>query len=92
MPELSANESSITGAHPGRRNAVAKARGVPETDQLGGKVNRENSLTSGLVQRQRDGRRLRAKGDRIEREIVRGHIDPVICVLSPVGTRLRVRR
>jgi hypothetical protein len=29
MPELSANETSITGAHPGRRNAAAhEAHGV----------------------------------------------------------------
>jgi len=49
------------------RNAAAEARGVPETDQLGGKVNRENSLASGPVQGQRGGRRSRAKGDRIER-------------------------
>jgi hypothetical protein len=27
------------------RNAAAEVRGVPETDQLGGRVNRENSLT-----------------------------------------------
>jgi Holliday junction resolvase len=55
------------------RNAAAEARGVPETDQLRGKVNRENSLTSGNVQGQRGGRRSRAKGDRIEREIVSRH-------------------
>src|ERR1700736_2352361 len=57
------------------RNAAAEARGVPETDQLGGKVNRENSLTTELVQGQRGGRRSRAKGDRIEREIVSRHAD-----------------
>jgi hypothetical protein len=55
------------------RNAAAEARGVPETDQLGGTVNRENSLTTGPVQGQRGGRRSRAKGDRIEREIVSRH-------------------
>jgi Protein of unknown function (DUF3102) len=51
------------------RNAAAEARGVPEADQLGGKVDRENSLRSGMVQGRRGGRRARAKGDRIEREI-----------------------
>jgi hypothetical protein len=55
------------------RNAAAEARGVPETDQLGGKVGRENSLTSRPVQGRRGGRRSRAKGYRIEREIVSGH-------------------
>jgi hypothetical protein len=45
------------------RNAAAEARGVPETDQLEGKVNRENSLTTGPVQG--GGRRSRARGDRI---------------------------
>jgi Holliday junction resolvase len=54
-------------------NAAAEARGVTETDQLGGKVNRENSLASRRVQGQRGGRRSRAKGDRIEREIVSRH-------------------
>jgi hypothetical protein len=49
------------------RNAAAEARGVPETDQLGGKVNRENSLASRPVQGQPGGRR------RIEREIVSRH-------------------
>jgi Holliday junction resolvase len=57
----------------GNRNAAAEARGVPETDQLGGRVNRENSLTTGPLQGQRGGRRARAKGDRIEREIVSRH-------------------
>jgi hypothetical protein len=56
-----------------KRNAAAEARGVPETDQLGGKVNRENSLTTGSMQGQRGGDRSRAKGDRIEREIVSRH-------------------
>jgi hypothetical protein len=56
-----------------KRNAAAEARGVPETDQLGGKVNRENSLTTEPVQGHRGGRRSRAKGDRIEREIVSRH-------------------
>jgi hypothetical protein len=54
----------------GNRNAAAEARGVPETDQLGGRVNRENSLISSPVQAQRGEHRWRAKGDRIEREIV----------------------
>lgn len=31
--------------HSTKRNAAAEARGVPETDQLGGKVIWENSLT-----------------------------------------------
>jgi hypothetical protein len=52
------------------RNAAAEARGVPETDQLVGTVYRENSLTTGSVQGHRGGRRSRAKGDRIEREMV----------------------
>jgi hypothetical protein len=55
------------------RNA-ATVHGVPETDQLGGKVNQENSLTSKAVQAQRGGRRSRAKGGRIEREIVALHL------------------
>jgi Holliday junction resolvase len=55
------------------RNAAAEARGVPESDQLGGTVNRENSLTTEPVQGHRGGRRSRAKGDRIEREIVSRH-------------------
>ena len=58
-----------------RRNAAVEVRGVPETDQLGGKVNRENSLTSPPVQGRRGGRRSRAKGDRIEREIVSRHAE-----------------
>jgi hypothetical protein len=49
------------------RNAAAEARGVPETDQLGGTVDRENSLTTEPVQGHR-GARSRAKGDRIERD------------------------
>jgi hypothetical protein len=57
------------------RNAAAEARGVPETDQLGGRVNRENSLTSPPVQGRRGGRRSRAKGGRIEREIVSRHTE-----------------
>jgi hypothetical protein len=57
------------------RNAAAEARGVPETDQLGGRVNRENSLTTRFIQGRRGGRRSRAKGDRIEREIVSRHAD-----------------
>jgi hypothetical protein len=77
MPELPPDESSIAsaGADPGRRKAAAEARGVPETDQLGGKVNRENSLTFRPVQGQRGRPRSRAKGDRIEREIVSRHAD-----------------
>jgi hypothetical protein len=59
--------------HSIKRNAAAEARGVPETDQLRGKVNRENSLTTEPVQGHRGGRRSRAKGDRIEREIVSRH-------------------
>ena len=55
------------------RNAAAEARGVPETDQLGGGVNWENSLTTGPVQGRRGGRRSRLKGDRIEREVVSRH-------------------
>ena len=55
------------------RNAATEACGVPETDQLGGRVNRENSLTSRPIQAQRGGRRSRAKGDRVEREIVSRH-------------------
>jgi Holliday junction resolvase len=57
------------------RNAAAEARGVPETDQLGGRVNRENSLATGSVQGRRGGRRSRVKGDRIEREIVSRHAE-----------------
>ena len=56
--------------HSTKRNAAAEARGVPETDQLGGTVIWENSLTSRPVQGQRGGHRSRAKGDRIERKIV----------------------
>jgi Holliday junction resolvase len=55
------------------RNAAVEARGVPETDQLGGRVNRENSLTTEPAQGHRGGRRSRVKGDRIEREIVSRH-------------------
>jgi len=55
------------------RNAAAEARGVPETDQLGGKVDRENSLTTRSVQATRGGRRSRVKDDRIEREIASRH-------------------
>jgi Holliday junction resolvase len=73
MSELPPDESSIAAADPGRRKAAAEARGVPETDQLGGTVNRQNSLTTGPVQGHRGGRRSRAKGDRIEREIVSRH-------------------
>jgi hypothetical protein len=52
------------------RNAAVEARGVPETDQLGGRVNRENSLTTEPAQGHRGGRRWQAKGDGIERETV----------------------
>jgi Holliday junction resolvase len=55
------------------KNAAAEARDVPENDQLGGTVNRENSLTTEPVQGHRGGRRSRAKGDRIEREIFSRH-------------------
>src|SRR5436309_10797221 len=57
------------------RNAAAEARGVPETDQLGGTVNRENSLRTEPAQGRRGGRRSRAKGDRVERELVRQHAE-----------------
>ena len=56
-----------------KRNAAAEARGVPETDQLGGRVNRENSLTTERVQGHRGGRRSPVKGDRIERKIFSRH-------------------
>jgi hypothetical protein len=56
--------------HAIKRNAAAEARGVPATDQLGSRVNRVNSLISSPVQAQRGEHRWRAKGDRIEREIV----------------------
>jgi Holliday junction resolvase len=73
MSKLPPDEPSIAGADAGGRKAVAhEARGAPETDQLG-RVNRENSLASGTVEGQRGGRRSRAKGDRIEREIVSRH-------------------
>jgi Holliday junction resolvase len=58
-----------------KRNAAAEARGVPETDQLVGRVNRENSLRTGPLQGHRGGRRSRLKGDRIEREIVSRHTE-----------------
>jgi Holliday junction resolvase len=57
------------------RNAAAEARSVPETDQLGGRVNRENTLATEPVQGRRGGRRSRVKGDRIEREIVSRHAE-----------------
>ena len=77
MSELPPDEPFIATvrADAGRRKAAAEARGVPETDQLGGKVNRENSLTFRPVQGQRGRPRSRAKGDRIEREIVSRHAD-----------------
>jgi hypothetical protein len=57
------------------RNAAAEARGVPETDQLGGKVDRENSLGTESRQPRRGGRRSRDKGNRVEREIVGLHLE-----------------
>ena len=72
--QLPPDESSIAAAvaNPGRRKAAAHdTRGV--TNQLGGKVNRENRRTYRRVHGQRAGRRSRAKGDRIEREIVSRH-------------------
>lgn len=45
--------------HSTKRNAAAEARGVPETDQLGGKVIWENSLASRPVQGRSGGRQLR---------------------------------
>jgi hypothetical protein len=60
-------------ADAGRRKAAAdEARSAPETDQFG-RINRENSLAS--VQGQRGGHRSRAKGDRIEHEIVSRHTE-----------------
>jgi hypothetical protein len=53
-----------------RNAASVEARSVPETDQLGGKVDRENSLTSESRQPRRGGRRSRDKGNRLERELV----------------------
>jgi Protein of unknown function (DUF3102) len=71
MSELPPDEPFIAGADAGGREAVAhEARSTPETDQLGSRVNRGNSLTSSPVQAQRGEHRWRAKGDRIEREIV----------------------
>lgn len=55
------------------RNAAAEARGVPETDQLGGKVSWENSLATRPIQGQRGGRRSGAEAERVEREIVSRH-------------------
>src|SRR5437667_12155549 len=43
-------EAFRLGMHSTKRNAAAEARGVPETDQLGGKVIWENSLTFRPVQ------------------------------------------
>jgi hypothetical protein len=56
-----------------RNAASVEARGIPETDQLGGKVDRENSLTSESRQARRGGRGSRQKGNRIERELVDLH-------------------
>jgi Holliday junction resolvase len=56
------------------RSAAREARGVSRTDQHGGKVNRKNSLSPSTVQAQRGGRRSRAKGARLEREIVSLHL------------------
>jgi hypothetical protein len=75
MSELPPDEPSIAaaGADAGGRKAAAhEARCAPETDQLG-RVNRENGLASGTVEGQRGRHRSRAKGDRIEREIVSRH-------------------
>jgi hypothetical protein len=66
--------------HSIKRNAAAEARGVPETDQLGGTVNPENSLTTEPVQGHRGGQRARAKGDRIEREIVSRQLGEYDCL------------
>jgi hypothetical protein len=55
--------------HSTKRNAAAEARGVPETDQLRGKVIWENSLTPRPVQGRSGGRQPRAKGDHIERAV-----------------------
>ena len=63
MPDPDEPSIAAAGASPGRRKTAApEPRRAPETDQLG-RVNRE----------QRGGRRSRAKGDRIEREIVSRH-------------------
>jgi hypothetical protein len=59
--------------HSAKRNAAAEAHGVSETDQLGGKVIRENSLTCRPVQGRSGGRQPRAKGDDIKWEILSGH-------------------
>jgi hypothetical protein len=73
MSELPPDEPSIARADAGGRKAVAhEARSAPETDQFG-RINRENSLAS--VQGQRGGHRSRAKGDRIEHEIVSRHTE-----------------
>ena len=64
------------------RNA-AEARGVPETDQLGGRVNRENSLTTRSVQGHRAGRRPRLKGD------LGLHVGQPVYVASEWGVKLR---
>src|SRR5262245_5039611 len=56
--------------HSTKRNAAAEARGVPVTDQLGGKVIWKNSLTSRSVQGRNGGREPRAKGEHLERGIV----------------------
>jgi Holliday junction resolvase len=72
MSELPPDEPSIPGANAGGRNAVAQEpHGASETDQFE-KV-RENRVAPGTVGAQRGGRRSRAKGDRIEREIVSRH-------------------
>jgi hypothetical protein len=73
MSELPPDEPSIAGADAGGRKAVAHgARCAPETDQFG-RINRENSLAS--VQGERGGHSSRAKGDRIEHEIVSRHTE-----------------
>jgi Holliday junction resolvase len=58
-----------------RNAASVEARGVPETDQLGGKVDRENSLTSESRQPRRGGRGSRDKGGREERNLVNRHLE-----------------
>jgi hypothetical protein len=44
-----------------KRNAAAQTRGVPETDQLGGTVDREHSLVPRPVQGQRGRDRARLR-------------------------------
>lgn len=51
------------------RNAAA-TRGVPETDMLVGRVDRQNSLTTGSVQGHRGGVGPGSRANRMTREIV----------------------